>query len=242
MARTKKTETDSPKKKAKAAAPADPVIEEKEESPAPAAEKKTFTEEEVAELVKQAAAKAVADALAAQQPIRVYANPNDEMVTILYLDACADDNVLLLPNYGSITPGSFMQVPKREFAAQFMSLIVRKLLKRRKLIVVDGLTEDERIRWGVNYNAGELLDLKAFDRMLDLDTPEIVKIFNSLCTDHKKFVVSRFMEAYFPQDGGRHDNRIGFEKAKALNEASRSVDPNGMFQAIVDAAVEELKK
>lgn len=206
-----------------------------------AEEPKTFTEDEVSEMIKQAAAKAVADALASQQPMRVFMNPSDEMVTILYMDACADDNVLLIPGYGSITPGGYMQVPKREFAAQFMSLIVRKLLKKRKLIVVDGLTEDERIRWGVNYKVGEILDLKIFDRLLDLDTDELVTIFKSLCVEHKQFVVSCFMAAYFPERGKTRDNRVTLAKVQALNEASRIVDPKGMFREIINRAVDELK-
>ena len=215
-----------------------PSVEEKaQKGDMPA--QKMFTQEEVNKIVQEAAAKAVAEAMANAQPSRVYVHDKEDMVTILYMDECADDNVLLLPNYGSITPGGFLEIPKKEFTSSFMSLLARDLIANRKLIVMDGLTEAERIRWKVNYNKGEILDVEAFDRMLDLDTDEIVRIFKSLCVEHKKFVVSRFMAAYFPENGGMHDNRISLEKARALNEASRDIDPKGMFQRIVDAAVKE---
>lgn len=210
-----------------------PAVEEK------AAEaQKTASTDDVAALM--AKIKELEEALANKEPVRVYANPNDERVTILYMDECARDNVLQLPNYGTLTPGAFIEIPKGEFTSSFMSLMARKLIEKRKLIVLNGLTEDERIRWKVDYKAGEVLDMAAFDRMLDLDTDEIVRIFKALCPEHKKFVVSRFMAAYFPENGAPHDNRISFEKAKALNEASRDIDPKGMFTRIVDAAVKEL--
>lgn len=224
-----------PKKKATT------VDEAQKQTPIASAEvpaERTYSEAEVADLVKRA----VAEALAAQQPMRVYTSPKDEMVTILYMDDCSKDNVLELPNYGSLTPGAIMQVPKSEFAGPFMSLFARKLIRKRKLLILDGLTEDERVRWGVNYNKGEVLDMQTFNRMLDLPTDEIVKIFDSLCIEHKKFIVTVFMDAYFPQNGGMHDNRISLEKAEALNRASRKDDPNGMFQKIVDAALKERGK
>lgn len=233
MARPRKN-AEKPKKAAPVAAEeTTPIVEEK-----PVEAEKTASADDVAALM--AKIRELETALANKEPVRVYANPNDERVTILYMDECASDNVLQLPNYGTITPGGFIEIPKGEFTSSFMSLLARKLLERRKLIVLNGLTEDERIRWKVNYKAGEVLDMEAFDRMLDFDTEDIVRIFKALCVEHKRFVASRFMAAYFPEDGAPHDNRISFEKAKALNEASREVDPNGMFTRIVDAAVKEL--
>lgn len=239
MARTRKT-AEKPKKTAATAAVEETAVQDTpvEEDPAESnsAAPKSFSMEEVQAMIAEAVAKATANV----QPMRVYANPKDELVSILYMDECASDNVLQLPGYGTITPGGFIEIPKGEFTSTFMSLLARKLIESRKLIVMNGLTDDERVRWKVNYKEGEVLDMAAFDKMLDYDTEDIVRIFKALCPEHKSFVASRFMSAYFPENGGPHDNRISFEKAKALNEASRETDPKGMFQPIVDAAVKEL--
>jgi len=205
---------------------AEPTATKRTRKPAEPKEK-TFSEAEVNEIVRQA----IETALANVKPTNTVGA--DEMVTIIYLDEVAPTSVLEIEGYGVMRPGESLDVPKREFGNKFMSNKVRKLLERRKLIVTNGLDEDERHRWNVDYEAGSVMDRQVFDKMLDYDTEKICGIFRLLCKEHRITVAQRFATAYFPENGGVPDNRISIEKVKALNNISKSADPNGMFTTIL---------
>lgn len=182
-----------------------------------------------ADEVKALIAKAVAEAMAkAQAPA---AAPAGDMVTVLYLDEVSPNSALELPGYGSLRPQSYIEIPKKEFGNKFMGIaIVRKLLERRRLIVMDGLTQEERERWGCDYKDGELLDERTFDKMLDYPTPQLAEIFERLCPEHQKFVATRMITAK-----EKNDSRISVEKTKRINELSKKNDPNGMLRPVLQA-------
>ena len=124
--------------------------------------------------------------------------PDTEKVHFLWQAPVADDNVVLFGEggmYGRITgkTGSFF-VPKSELS-RILDSMTRLFLEERWLIVVDGLTEDEREALGVNYKEGEVLDKRAFAKMVDLGD-EILDIFPRLCDSHKEMVGQRFYEAW----------------------------------------------
>ena len=124
--------------------------------------------------------------------------PDTEKVHFLWQAPVADDNVVLFGEggmYGRITgkTGSFF-VPKSELS-RILDSMTRLFLQERWLIVVDGLTEEEREALGVNYKEGEVLDKRAFAKMVDLGD-EILDIFPRLCDSHKEMVGQRFYEAW----------------------------------------------
>lgn len=144
---------------------------------------------EMKELMKQAQA----------APQIVQVQPQEgERVHFLFQAEVADDNIFSIGEngrYGRITgkTGRFW-VPKNEISA-VMDSAFRAMLDNRWIIVVSGLTEEERDAFGVNYKEGEILDRKAFTKMVDLGN-EILDIYPKLCEGHKEMVAKRFYEAY----------------------------------------------
>lgn len=135
-------------------------------------------------------------AMAMPKVIQVAADT--EKVHFLWQAPVADDNVVLFGEggmYGRITgkTGSFF-VPKSELS-RILDSMTRLFLENRWLIVLDGLTEEEREALGVNYKEGEVLDKRAFAKMVDLGN-EILDIFPKLCDSHKEMVGQRFYEAW----------------------------------------------
>ena len=185
----------------------------------------------IAAAVEQALSKAKAEAA---QPVRIAAA--EETVTVGYLAAVSNKSVLELPGYGTLRPGGYIEVPKREFGNKFMSNLVRKRIDNRHLIVMSGLTQEERRRWNCDYRAGEVLDERTFDRLLELPTPELAAIFEKLCPEHQRFVACRMITA---KEKG--DNRISMEKARRINELSKASDPAGMLKPVLEAFSAEIR-
>lgn len=194
----------------------------------------TFTLEQVQAMLAEASKKAAEEAVAHERAHQA-AMRGDEMVTIAYLAEVSPESELVLPGYGSMRPQSYIEVPKKEFGNKFMSTLVRKLIDKRHLIVLDGLTKDERERWNCDYKDGEVLDERTFDKMLDYPTPQLAEIFEKLCPEHQRFVARRMITA---KEKG--DNRISVSKAKAINDLSKRNDPNGMLKPVMEAFSAEI--
>lgn len=197
---------------------------------------KTYTEDEVAELVRRAAEDAVKKAMASvpQQS----ATPNiiqyvgdTEKVQFLWQAEVADDNVMLFGDggmYGQVVgkSGTFF-VPKSELS-RVLTDVNRVYLKRRWLIVVSGLTDEEREALGVNYREGELLDKRAFAKLLELGD-ELLDIYPKLCEGHKKMVAQRYMEAYT-----NSSPYVTRERVMKLNAMSKAGGGKGDFTPILE--------
>lgn len=187
---------------------------------------KTYSAEELNEIV----AKAVAEALAKQQTTHTtYIRKDDELVSLLYMGACVEGSTVKLwePNGVIQGRGGILDIPKSEFL-QNMNPSVLKRLKDRRLIVVDGLTDSERDRYGVNYSDGELVSRDIYSKLLDYNENKIVEIFGKVCYRHKQLIASLFMDAY-----NANDNRINQPLIQRLQKASKKVEPKGMFTAIL---------
>lgn len=184
--------------------------------------------------VQAMVAKAVAEAMAKAGAV-VPAAPQD-MVTLIYLAEVSPESELNLPNYGTLRMGSYLEVPKKEFGNKFMSSLARKLLEKRHLIVMSGLSEDERRRWNCDYRPGEVLDERTFDKLLDYPLDKLCEIFEKLCPEHQRFVATRLITAK-----ERNDNRVSIEKAKRLNELSKANDPEGMLKPVLEAYGKEIQ-
>lgn len=191
-----------------------------------AAGEKTYTGTELQKIVEAAVAKYAAEHPQTPQVINV---KPDEMVTVLFLHPVAKSCVISLGKLGQINrAGSTLDIPKREFL-QGINGVVESLLRSRKLIVTDGLTDEERERYGVLYKEGELLSVKMYQKLLDYGKEDICAIFKKLCEGHKKAVAILYATAYFEE----RDPRVNMETVTALNKLSKSVDKGGMFTAIL---------
>lgn len=155
---------------------------------------------------------------------------NDEMVTLLFLGAIAQGTVVSLGTLGQINrAGGTIDVPKSAFF-QGLTYSVEKMLQKRSLIVVNGLTDEERERFGVKYRDGELLSANNFYRLLDLDVATLKDIYPKLCEEHQRMIATMFITAY-----EKDDVRVNMEKVKALNKISKKLDKDGLFTPIVQS-------
>lgn len=156
--------------------------------------------------------------------------PMDDMVELMYLSNVSNDNVLDLGDFGTLNGvGGMIDVPRKDFGGKFMTPFVRKLLQKRRLIVLNGLTREERQRYGVLYSDGETLDIQTFDKLLDLQLPELEKVFSRLCSDHQQIAATRFITAY---ECG--DNRVSRDKIARMNELSKANFPDGLFRSTIE--------
>ena len=189
-------------------------------------------------------AKAVADALAAQkaQQQEVHTPSNDGLVTLRFYDEINDANVIYLGEngkYGQIIGKRWTgQIPKMAFIGDFRTPHIQKLLEDRNMIVIDGLTDEERKLYGVDYVKGEFLDEKMYSAMLRMPEDDLVATYTGLCPEWKRMVAVRFAEAY---EAGKL--RVTRDALLALNRESRKAnkvfdqnDPRrkGDFHQIID--------
>lgn len=152
-----------------------------------------------------------------------------EKVVLLFAGEVAKGTSIWLGNeLGSIN-GSFntVEVDKKDFI-QKRSLVVDKMLKKRQLIVLNGLTDVEKKRYGLEYKDGELLTTELRENLLNLPIESLTNIFESLCEEHKKIVATVFIDEY-----EANNPLVTQEKVKALNKLSKSVTEKGLFTPIL---------
>lgn len=212
-----------------------PVVAEKEE--VPTATQPTFTEEQVQAMIQQA----VSNALANQAPKVIQIAADVEKVHFLWQAEVAPDNRLSIGGINSgYAPiigkyGEFV-IPKSDLS-RVMDGQFREWLRRRWLIVVSGLTDEEREIYGVAYKEGEYLDKMAFTRMVELED-KLLDIYPKLCDGHREMVAKRYYEAYM--DKNPHVRRDVVTK---LNDMSIELgSENGDFDAILAAMNEADRK
>ena len=162
-------------------------------------EAKLYTEEETKDLI----ARAVAEALAKAQANVVQISTEKQMVKMLFIDDCSDDNKLTFGvngKFGTITgPIGYINVPKDEWLGEFRDMQQQMLLRDRKLIVLDGLTDEERVMHGLDYKPGEVLDEKMFRNLFD-HMEELPEIFKKLCPSVRAIVAARLQNGYEAND------------------------------------------
>ena len=200
--------------------------------PAETAEKKTektYNASEVEKMIAEAVDKAVADAVAGIAKQQAAYRPADETVTLLYM-GCVAEGSTVPPNekLGQIQGrGGTRDINKREFLQNLTPNILRRL-KDRRLIILDGMTDEERERYGVKYTDGELLGADIYHKLLDMPEEKILAIFDKACYRHKQLIATLFIDAYMARD-----NRINQYLVQKLNEVSKKTDPEGMFKSIL---------
>lgn len=205
------------------------------EKPAEAAETaKIDAEKEAMKAELEAMRKQLADMQKAMAtptaPQTIVVQNDTQKVHFLYMAEVADDNQFLVGDngmYGRIVGkvGEFF-VPKSDLSRVMDSMFVF-FLKKRWIIVLDGLTEDERIAYDVNYSDGEVLDKNSFMRAIDLGD-KIIDIYPELCDSHKEMVGKMFYEAW-----SKRDLRITRELVTKLSGLTEKGIPNA-FRTIIE--------
>lgn len=164
-------------------------------------------------------------------PAAVYQEP---MVKLIYLDSCIENNQIPIGGGRVITgSGRRFSVKLSDFEGVFLTPLVTLLLKKRKFIVLDGLNEEQRQQYGVDYKPGEVLKNEGmFDWFLSGPVSQVKTAFADLCKEHRELVARRFMLAF--ENG---DNRLTRDRIEALNEVSKRdfEDGKGAFTPILKA-------
>lgn len=210
----------------------------------PAPENQTmYTAKQVAQMVQEAAAKAVAEAMKSipQQPQVVQVMADTEKVVMRWMAPVADDNVAVFGQngmYGQVTgKNGTVIVPKSEWS-RFYDETMRRFMERRWLVVLSGMSDDERALYHCNYRKGEIMDEKAFANIFIM-RDGLLDVFDDLCTEHQEMVAKSFWEA--AQDGKLDGSWRGLVKALNAKNKKRYKDvpagdvrKKGMFQPVID--------
>lgn len=158
-----------------------------------------YTEDQVQKMI----AKAVAEALAAQPKTDATAPAipaANEVVTMRFFDEVNDRNVVYLGKdgkYGQIIGKRWTgQIPKLAFIGDFRTPQIQRLLADRNLIVLDGLTEEERRLYGVEYAEGEFIDEKLYGRLTRMGEDELLATYKALCPEWRRMIAIRFADAF----------------------------------------------
>ena len=164
-----------------------PVQEAKQEN--------VFTEEQVRKMIAEAVAKYASENK--QEP--AHASPTDGVVTMFWQAEVNDANEIPLgPNgkFGMITgKHAMLTIPKRDFVGEFRTTLIQYYLKTRNLIVIDGLTDDERRVYGLEYKQGEYLEPAVYDRLVEMGD-EVLEIFPKLHQTWREMIAVKFIEAF----------------------------------------------
>lgn len=167
-----------------------------------------------------------------QKPQVIQVAADVAKVHLLWQAEVADDNVVAFGEggrYGIVKGkrGEFY-MPKTDFST-IMDERVRFYLDNRWLIVLDGLSEEEREAYGVDYKDGEYLDRKAFTKLIEIGA-DILDIYPNLCEGNKRMVSQRYADAF---NNGQHIDRAVVEKLNQMSKTPKN--PRGDFVQIVEA-------
>lgn len=197
---------------------------------------KTFSESDVQKMI----AKAVAEALAGvhQQSPQVILKEKDEEVTLLYMGCVAEGSkVHLGASLGDIQGrGGMLTLPKRLFLQNMNDNVLRRL-KDRRLIVIDGLDENERERYGLNYTDGELVSQDIYYKLFSLNDDTVCDIFDKACYRHKQLIATLYYDEYV--NGGQKATQPLIQR---LNELSKKEEKEGMFKAMLKGMALDLQE
>ena len=203
------------------------------------------THEQVQQMMKEAAAAAVAEAmknLPPQQPQVVQVMADTEKVVLRWMAPVADDNVAVFGAngmYGQVTgKNGTVIVPKGEWS-RFYDETMRRFIDRRWLVVLSGMTDEERMLYHCDYRKGEIMDEKGFANIFRMGE-ELLPYFDALCTEHQEMVARSFCEA---AEKGELDGdwRPLVKKLNAMNKKRYKDAPEndirrkGMFRPVLDA-------
>lgn len=203
-----------------------------------------FTEAQVQQMIAEALAKQAANI----QPQTVMVHQSAEKVTMRWQAEVADDNVAVFGDggyFGRVTGRrGYIHVPKEDFFTRFLDERTRFMLDKRWLVVLAGLDDEERAMLGVDYKEGEILDDKAFVKLLDMTDEELLEVFPDLCESHREMVAKRITEAYSRGDAKITKRR---DLVKRLNDISKAgyqnlPDGDGRKRGLLATVLEDMNE
>lgn len=215
-----------------------------QETPAVQEAAPVFTEAQVQQMIAEALAKQVANI----QPQTVMVHQSAEKVTMRWQAEVADDNVAVFGDggyFGRVTGRrGYIHVPKEDFFTRFLDERTRFMLDKRWLVVLTGLDDEERAMLGVDYKEGEILDDKAFVKLLDMTDEELLEVFPDLCEPHREMVAKRITEAYSRGDAKITKRR---DLVKRLNDISKAgyqnlPDGDGRKRGLLATVLEDMNE
>lgn len=176
--------------------------------------KREYTDAEIQAIVNAAVAKALGS-----QPAKA---EDDTLVTMLFIGGIAEGTTVALEGMGNIIgDGGMLTVTKKTFFSN-LGATANLLLRNRQLIVIDGLTDDERSRYGLLYSEGELMSAAVFQRLLDYSVDELKGIYRNLCKEHREIATRVFHSAAMEGDG-----RVTPDKLKSMLRIDREKGDKG---------------
>lgn len=233
MATTTKTATKKTTAKTATAKPkAEPKVEVKEAK----AEAKTYTQKEVDELVARASEEAariatekVMERMNNSSPSVIQVESKTEYVTLQYIGGIAEGTSVNLGALGQIyRDGDTITVSKQHFVSN-INATVNLLLKNRELIVLEGLTNEERVRFGVAYKPNELLNGDTFTKLLDYSADELGEVYRALGDKHKTIAVNVLYSAAL-----NSDPRATTEKLKKILQIDKENNQPKRNQVLIE--------
>lgn len=178
---------------------------------------KTYTQQELEKIVQEA----IKECTKTQSSGTVLHVVPEENVTLMFFGIIAPGTVVDLKKMGQINrPGVALKVKKSEFF-QNNTVLVSNLLQERKIVVLDGLTEEERERYQLKYEDGEILTQKEFFDILKYPCKDMLNIFKKLCPSHRAVVVDLYAEDLFEKNGCY----TTAEKVKGMKKLSKEGSP-----------------
>lgn len=146
-----------------------------------------------------------------------YAAPrtdNREKVVLLWQAPVADYNIVEFGDrgqYGRVVGNSGTLIIPKDELSQVMDSSIRYFMDKRWLIVLSGLTDEEREMFGVNYKPGEYLSKEAFLDVIGTGE-KILDIYPNLCEAHKEIVAKFYYEAWRENRGVKRDIVVALNK------------------------------
>ena len=193
----------------------------------------TYSKKEVETMIADAVAAAISDINKNTNTVRA-----EEYVTLMYLGNIAEGTVVTMGKLGQFyKSGDTRDIPKRDFL-QNMDIRLSKMLEKRQILVLSGLDDRERERYGLLYADGEVLTRDQFDTILSYSDKQLTEIFSLLCSEHQKMVAGKIMNAYFEN----HDSRITPERVKNLQTISKKNKKEGLFLPVIEAMGDAFKQ
>ena len=202
-------------------------IEAANDAPIEENTERMFSEIEVKNMIARAVADAMAKANTSPSVIQV--ESKTEYVTLQYIGGIAEGTSVNLGALGQIyRDGDTITVPKQHFVSN-INATVNLLLKNRELIVLEGLTDEERIRFGVSYKPNELLNGDTFARLLDYSADELGEVYRALGDKHKTIAVNVLYSAAL-----NSDPRATTEKLKKILQIDKENNQPKRNQVLIE--------
>lgn len=163
-------------------------------------------------------------------PKVVHVSNDTERVRFLWIAPVADDNEFLVGEngmYGKITGkvGTF-SVPKSDLS-RILDPMFMRFMERRWVIVLDGLTDEERVQYGVDYKPGEVFERNTFLNMFHLGDA-IADVYSKLCDSSREMMAKLYHEAYFSD---KKKDTVSRSAVVKMNK----IAPQPGFRDILDA-------